>query len=69
MSNDAKPVEVTTGRERRRRQSAEQKLALAEGTMQPGMTVSAARLHGVSPSRLFKWRRLTSQGGRGRDQS
>lgn len=33
--------------------------------MQPGMTVSAvARLHGVSPSLLFKWRQLMSQGGR-----
>jgi len=32
--------------------------------MQPGMTVSAvARQHGVSPSLLFKWRQLMSQGG------
>src|SRR5262245_11709680 len=32
--------------------------------MQPGMTVSAvARLHGVSPSLLFKWRQLMSEGG------
>jgi hypothetical protein len=29
---------------------------LVEQTVQPGMTVSAgARLHGVSPSLLFKW--------------
>jgi transposase len=33
--------------------------------MQPGMTVSAvARLHGVSPSLLFNWRRLMANGGR-----
>jgi len=33
--------------------------------MQPGTTVSAvARLHGVSPSLLFKWRQLMSEGGR-----
>jgi transposase len=33
--------------------------------MQPGMTVSAvARLHGVSPSLLFKWRQLMSEVGR-----
>ncbi len=33
--------------------------------MQPGMTVSAvARLRGVSPSLLFKWRQLMAQGGR-----
>ena len=57
-------VEIITGRERRRRYSAEQKLALVEETMQPGMTVSAvARLHGVSPSLLFNWRRLMTQGG------
>ena len=37
---------------------------LVEAAMQPGMTVSAvARLHGVSPSLLFKWRQLMSQGG------
>ena len=32
--------------------------------MQPGMTVSAiARLHGVSPSLLFQWRRRMAEGG------
>lgn len=55
MPNDAKTIEIITGRERRRRYSAEQKLELVEEAMQPGMTVSAvARLHGVSPSLLFK---------------
>ena len=35
-----------------------------EQTMQPGMTVSAvARLHGVSPSLLFQWRRRMAEGG------
>ena len=65
MSKDIPRIEIITGRERRRRYSAEQKFALVEETMQPGMTVSAvARLHGVSPSLLFKWRQLMSQGGR-----
>ena len=65
MANDPHRVEIVTGRERRRRYSAEQKFALVDATMQPGMTVSAvARLHGVSPSLLFKWRQLMSQGGR-----
>ena len=65
MPNEPKRVEIVTGRERRRRYSAEQKLALVEETMQLGMTVSAvARLHGVSPSLLFKWRQLMSEGGR-----
>lgn len=64
MPNDPTRVEIITGRERRRRYSANEKLALVDATMQPGMTVSAvARLHGVSPSLLFKWRQLMSQGG------
>ena len=47
------------------RYSAEQKLQLVEETMVPGMTVSAvARLHGVSPSLLFQWRRRMSEGGK-----
>jgi transposase-like protein len=65
MSNDTSRIEIITGRERRRRYSAEHKLQLVEETMQPGMTVSAvARLHGVSPSLLFKWRQLMSEVGR-----
>ena len=64
MPNDTTRIEIITGRERRRRYSAEQKLRLVEETMQPGMTVSAvARLHGVSPSLLFNWRGLMSVGG------
>src|SRR5689334_24231618 len=58
-------VVLMTGRERRRRYTAEQKLRLVEETMQPGMTVSAvARQHGITPSLLFNWRRLMSEGGR-----
>ena len=65
MPNDATRVEVITGHERRRRYTAIEKLALDDATMQPGMTVSAvARLQGVSPSLLFKWRQLMSQGVR-----
>lgn len=64
MPNDPTRVEIITGRERRRRYTANEKLDLINATMQPGMTVSAvARLHGVSPSLLFKWRQLMSQGG------
>lgn len=64
MPNTTERVEIITGRERRRRYSAEYKLALVEETMLPGMTVSAAaRIHGVSPSLLFNWRRLMTQGG------
>ncbi|MCB8878582.1 transposase [Acidisoma silvae] len=64
MPNDPARVEIITGRERRRRYTANEKLALVDATMQPGMTVSAvARRNGVSASLLFKWRQLMSQGG------
>lgn len=64
MSKPVERVEIITGRERRRRYSAEEKVRLVEETMQPGMTVSAvARLHGVSPSLLFGWRRRMAEGG------
>jgi transposase len=64
MPNEPAHVEIITGRERRRRYTANEKLALVEATYQPGMTVSAvARLNNVSPSLLFKWRQLMSQGG------
>ncbi len=64
MSKPVERVEVITGRERRRRYSAEEKVRLVEETTRPGMTVSAvARLHGVSPSLLFGWRRRMAEGG------
>lgn len=64
MSNPIERVEIITGRERRRRYSAAEKVRLVEETQQPGMTVSAvARLHGVSPSLLFGWRRRMAEGG------
>lgn len=64
MSNPVERVEIITGRERRRRYSAAEKVRLVEETAQPGMTVSAvARLHGVSPSLLFGWRRRMAEGG------
>lgn len=57
-------VEIITGVERRRRYSAQEKVRLVEQTMEPGMTVSAvARMHGVSPSLLFEWRRRMAEGG------
>ena len=65
MPNDPTRVEIITGRERRRRYTAEQKLRLVEETMAAGMTFSAvARLHGISPSLLFGWRRRMSEGGK-----
>ena len=64
MSKPVERVEIITGREHRRRYTAEEKVRLVEETAQPGMTVSAvARLYGVSPSLLFGWRRLMAEGG------
>jgi hypothetical protein len=65
MSDTFSRVEVITGVVRRRRFSVELKLALVAETMQPGMSVSyVARRHGLSPSLLFRWRRLMSEGGK-----
>jgi transposase len=47
MSKPIERVEIISGRERRRRYTAEEKVRLVEETTRPGMTVSAvARLHG-----------------------
>src|SRR5438067_13285439 len=65
MSDTFSNVEVITGVARRRRFSAELKLALVAESMQPGMLVSyVARRHGLSPSLVFRWRRLMSEGGK-----
>lgn len=64
MSQPVERVEIITGRERRGRYTAAEKVRPAEETAGPGMTVSAvARLHGVSPSLLFGWRRPMAEGG------
>ena len=56
-------VEVITSTERRRRWGAEEKKAIVEQTYQPGMNVSIiARKYDISPSQLFKWRRLMEEG-------
>src|SRR5579864_4661430 len=65
MSDTFSKVEVITGVARRRRFSAELKLAVVAETLQPGMSVSyAARRHGLSPSLVFRWRQLMSEGGK-----
>jgi transposase len=64
MSDTFSKVEVITGVARRRRFSTEQKLAVVAETMQPGLSISyVARRHGLSPSLVFRWRRLMSEGG------
>src|ERR1700733_1237781 len=49
--------------QRRRFFSAEEKQRLVQETLQPGMTISlVARQHKLSPSLLFRWRKLASEG-------
>ena len=65
MSETFSKVEVITGMTRRRRFTTEQKLAVVAETMQPGMSISyVARRHGLSPSLVFRWRQLMSEGGK-----
>jgi transposase len=64
MSDTFSRVEIITGVARRRRLTTEQKLAVVAETMQPGMSISyVARRHGLSPSLVFRWRRLMTEGG------
>jgi len=65
MSNTAERVEVFAGIQRRRRYTAEQKMAVVQEATQPGMTISyVARRHGIAPSLIFGWRRRMSEGGK-----
>ena len=65
MSETFSKVEVISGIARRRRFTTEQKLAVVAETMQPGMSISyVARRHGLSPSLVFRWRQLMSEGGK-----
>jgi transposase len=64
MSDMFSRVEIITGVARRRRFTTEQKLAVVAETMQSGMSISyVARRHGLSPSLVFRWRRLMTEGG------
>src|ERR1700722_20913623 len=65
MSNNVDRVEVFAGIQRRRRYTAEQKMAVVQEAMSPGMTISyVARRHGIAPSLIFGWRRRMSEGGK-----
>ena len=65
MSDEFSRVEVITGVARRRRFTTDVKMAVIAETMQPGMSISyVARRHGLSPSLVFRWRRLMNDGGR-----
>ncbi|EON1141767.1 transposase, partial [Escherichia coli] len=47
-------VEVLSGPERRRRRTPQEKIAIIQQTMEPGMTVShVARLHGINANQIL----------------
>ncbi|GKW01501.1 hypothetical protein EO763_02215 [Pectobacterium odoriferum] len=57
-------IEVITGEQKRRRYTAEEKSRFVALSMQPGYSVSlVARQYGITPSLLFKWKRLMNEGG------
>lgn len=57
-------IEVITSVQRRRRYSGQEKAQFVALTMQAGASVSSiARQYGISPSLLFKWKRLMQDGG------
>ena len=60
MSNTNTNFEMTgilLGQEVRKRKTPQEKIAIIQQTMEPGMNVShVARLHGIQPSLLFKWK-------------
>jgi len=63
-ANGEAVVEVLTTVHRRRWTVAE-KLELVQESLHPGINVSyVARKHGISPSLLFRWRKLMSDGGK-----
>ncbi|WP_171034882.1 IS3 family transposase [Klebsiella indica] len=58
-------IEVITGEQKRRRYTPEEKARFVALSMQPGYTVSlVARQYGITPSLLFKWKRLMNDGGK-----
>ncbi|MGK0603392.1 IS3 family transposase [Yokenella regensburgei] len=51
------------GPEKRRRRSVQEKIAIVQQSLEPGMTVSlVARQHGVAASQLFLWRKQYQEG-------
>jgi transposase len=64
MSDTFSRMEIITDIARRRRFTTDQKLAVVAETMQPGLSISYVdRRHGLSPSLVFRWRRLMTEGG------
>ena len=57
-------IEVITSVQRRRRYTGQEKAQFVAMTLQPGSSVSSvARQYGITPSLLFKWKKLMQDGG------
>ena len=62
-SNRNRRIEVITGRERRRRWTAEQKREIAAESLRPGVSpIMVARRYGVSSGLLYTWRQQLLSG-------
>jgi transposase len=62
-SNRNRHIEVITGRERRRRWTAEQKREIAAESLRPGVSpIMVARRYGVSSGLLYTWRQQLLSG-------
>ncbi|CAI2044338.1 IS2 repressor TnpA [Serratia marcescens] len=56
-------IEELLGPERRRRRSPQERIAIVQEMLLPGMTVShVARLHGVYANQIFVWRKQYQEG-------
>jgi len=65
MSSPVDRAEIIAGIQRRRRFSADQKLAVVQEAAQPGMTMSNVGCRrGIAPSLVFGWRRRMTEGGK-----
>lgn len=57
-------IEVITSVQRRRRYTGQEKAQFVAMTIQPESSVSSvARQYGITPSLLFKWKKLMQDGG------
>lgn len=63
-------IEILTGEQRRRPYTSQEKTRFVAMTYQPGYSVSlVARQNGITPSLLFKWKKLMQDGGMSAIQS
>ncbi len=63
ISNTSEAVEIIHSTRHRKRWTALEKHQIVQETYHPGATVSyIARKHGIPPSQLFYWRKVTESG-------